>query len=57
MKYQNQNHLQKQLTALSHQLFSQKKKKPTTDIQLGSEYASKIVKCEKQSKPNSDDDF
>ena len=27
MKYQNQNHLQKQLTALSHQLFTQKKKK------------------------------
>ena len=26
MKYQNQDHLQKQLTALSHQLFSQKKK-------------------------------
>ena len=43
MKYQNQNHLQKQLTALSHQLFTQKKK-VTTDIQLGSEYASKIEK-------------
>ena len=46
-KHQNRSHSQKQSTALSRSLFP---KNLTPDIQLGSKYASEIVKKKKKKK-------